>query len=251
VTEQKRQEKILLQQSKVTAVGEMLSNIAHQWRQPLSIITTDVSGLQIDLEYEDTLSKDRVESTLNNVLKQSNYLSKILDDFKSFFEGDTKKLDDIDLKVVIEKINSITKEMFKSSDIRLISDLESVNIKMNENLLIQAVLNIYNNAKDILILKQNKDDRYFFVELKKEDDNIILSFRDSGGGVSEENIDKIFEPYFTTKHQSLGTGIGLYMTNQIITKQMNSTVEVRNIEYKYEEKDLSGAEFSITLPLKS
>lgn len=246
VTKQKQQEKMLYHQAKVAAVGEMLSNIAHQWRQPLTIITTDVSSLEIDLELKDEIPKERILKTINNVLNQSLYLSKTLDDFRHFFDGDTKIRENIDIKLIIERLNSITNDLFKKDSVQIVSNLESSIISINENLIIQAMLNIYNNAKDAIVLNNNDlESRYFFIDLKNEKDKTVLRFKDTGYGIDEKILDKIFEPYFTTKHKSVGTGIGLYMTNQIITKQLGGDISIKNIEYEFDNKKLKGAEFTI------
>ncbi|MAD42550.1 MAG: hypothetical protein CL623_09190 [Arcobacter sp.] len=112
-------------------------------------------------------------------------------------------------------------------------------------------MNIFNNAKDAIVYNQeNSEDRFLFVESKIIDKNLEISIKDSGNGVPLNIMEKIFDPYFTTKHSSIGTGIGLYMTNQIITKQFKGQILVSNIEIENNDKTLIGAEFKITLPLE-
>ena len=125
---------------------------------------------------------------------------------------------------------------------------DSIEINGLPNGLIQSLVNIVNNAIDVLKTIENEDDRYIFIETKRKKDNVTITIRDSGGGIPEDIIDKIFDPYFTTKHKSQGTGLGLHMTYQIIHDHMQGTIEVRNKEFKYKGKSYKGAEFKIVLP---
>jgi signal transduction histidine kinase len=127
------------------------------------------------------------------------------------------------------------------------SGLEAINY---ENELQQAVINIFSNAKDAL--KENisdSDDRVVFIETKKENNNGLIIIKDTAGGIKEDIIEKIFEPYFTTKHQSQGTGLGLYMTHQIIIDSMRGSISVENTTFKYNNKEYTGAKFTISLTL--
>jgi signal transduction histidine kinase len=112
-------------------------------------------------------------------------------------------------------------------------------------LLIQALLNIYNNALDAL--KEKDGERFIFIRLKKHENKIFLHIKDNAGGIDENILEKIFDPYFTTKHKSQGTGIGLYMTNQIIVKQLHGDISARNIEYEFRGNNYKGALFTIKL----
>lgn len=120
-------------------------------------------------------------------------------------------------------------------------------ITHNESLLIQALLNIYNNAKDAI--KENAVIyKYFFVDVQCNKNAVVITLKDSGGGIDEDIIEKIFEPYYTTKHQSNGTGLGLYITYGIVSEHLRGTIEVHNTDYNYLNYELSGAEFIITIP---
>ena len=125
-------------------------------------------------------------------------------------------------------------------------------IKLNnyDNELIQVILNIFNNSSDALKQNiENIDERYIFIDTFIEKDNAIITFCDSAGGISNDIIDKIFEPYFTTKHQSQGTGLGLYMCHQIIMDSMGGDLSVKNEIIKFNGKDYIGAKFRIKIPL--
>ena len=100
-----------------------------------------------------------------------------------------------------------------------------------------------------MLYQIKKYDRYFKITIKKDKKGVTLKFKDNGGGIKDAVIGRIFEPYFTTKHESVGTGIGLYMTNQIITKQIHGSISVKNIEFRYKDTDYKGVEFKIIIPL--
>ena len=131
----------------------------------------------------------------------------------------------------------------------MILDLQE-NIKINgyENELTQCLINIFNNAKDVLKEKV-KNNRLIFISTFINKDKVIIKIKDNGGGIPEDIIGKVFEPYFTTKHQSQGTGLGLHMTYNLIIDGMNGTIEVNNVSYEYENNKYKGAQFTISLPL--
>ena len=242
-------QKLILTQAKITAVGEMIGNISHQWRQPLSIITTSVSSIKLSLNLGKDISNDKLKHCIEVVEKQSLELSKTINDFRDFFMADSKSTKIINLANTIEKLEDLISTTFKNEHIQIIRDVDDIEIKMNDNILIQAFLNFYNNSKDAFIEHNvNEENRYFFISINKKQHTIEITFKDSAGGIDEDIIDKIFEPYFTTKHQSVGTGIGLYMTNQIITKHLKGSIIVENTTYTYNNKTLQGVQFIISIP---
>ncbi len=245
----KQQEKMILQQARTSAIGEMIGNIAHQWRQPLSAISTASTGLKVQLEMEMNMSKEETIETLEKINSQTQFLSKTIEDFRGFFSEDMSEVSEFEINDAINKVNDLTKDSFKINFVQVHYDIEKeLFILGNKNLLIQALINIYNNALDVL--KENEGKRLIFVSIKKDDSNVILSIKDNGGGISSSNIEKIFDPYFTTKHQSQGTGIGLYMTHQIIVKQLKGYISAKNIEYEYEGEKFVGALFTIIIPIQ-
>ena len=137
---------------------------------------------------------------------------------------------------------------FNSQNIEIIKNIEDVEINSYENELIQALINILNNARDEL---KNKDlaHKLIFISASKNDNEVIIKIKDNAGGIAKENLNKIFEPYFTTKHKSQGTGIGLYMTEEIIVRHLKGSIEIRNDEFTYENSSYTGAEFTIKIPL--
>ncbi|MEA2016972.1 MAG: PAS domain-containing sensor histidine kinase [Campylobacterota bacterium] len=242
-----KKEKIILEQSQHAAMGEMIGNIAHQWRQPLSIISTAASGMKIEKEYG-LLTDEKFNDTCDIIDENSQYLSQTIDDFQNFIKSDSIKKT-FNLKKNIDSFLSLVDSIIKTHFIKIILDIPSdLMINSYPNELNQCLINIFNNAKDILSTLEQTD-RYIFISASKKDDNISISFKDSGGGIDDEIINKIFQPYFTTKHQSQGTGLGLNIAYNIIVKSLNGNIEVKNSKYIYNNKQYLGAEFSITLPI--
>ncbi len=247
-TETNRQkDEIMFQQSKMAAMGEMLENIAHQWRQPLSAISMQASGLQLNISFDKNMDKETINEKLNNIIKSTQFLSQTIDDFRDFFKVDKEK-ELFELKAALERTLKIVESKFKNRNIEVVLDVSSVEIVGFENEFIQALMNILNNAKDILENINNKEARVIKISIAKQNDKAVIKIHDNGGGIPEDIIAKVFEPYFTTKHQSQGTGIGLYMTQQIIVKHLGGTIGVKNIPIEHKGKSYLGAEFTITIP---
>ncbi|MDN5097625.1 cache domain-containing protein [Aliarcobacter butzleri] len=238
---------ILYQQSKMAAMGEMIGNIAHQWRQPLSIITTATSGMVLQKQMG-VLTDEFFFEASNRINTSSQYLSQTIDDFRNFFIPNKEK-SKVNLIEIFKKTLDLISAQFSSKDIEIIKNIEGVEFESYENELIQALINILNNSRDELIKKDGE--RFIFVDAFEKDNFINIIIKDNAGGVIKENLDKIFEPYFTTKYKSQGTGIGLYMTEEIITKHLNGTICVENVEFTYNEKEYVGAEFTIRIVLNT
>lgn len=243
-----KQNMLIIEQSKITAIGEMLNNIAHQWRQPLNIISLNTVKMETSILLGQEMNKEEYLKISDEINRQSQYLSETIDDFRNYFNSNIENIAEFNLKDAIKKVAELTKDTFKSNSIENIVSVNDCTIVNNESLFIQALLNICNNAKDA-IEQSNAAKRYFFIEAQCEENSIIIKLRDSGGGVEESVISKIFEPYFTTKHKTKGTGLGLYISYEIITKHLKGTLFVHNVEYEYMKNKLSGAEFVIKVPL--
>jgi nitrogen fixation/metabolism regulation signal transduction histidine kinase len=238
----KEKDKLMFQQSKMAAMGEMLENIAHQWRQPLSMISSTATGLIVQKQLNLITDKELTDK-LQHINQNTEYLSKTIDDFKNFFSPD-KTLIEFDIKSIVDKTINILKLKFKDENIKIIEDIKSTKIYGLENELIQVIMNLLNNAKDAL---ENQQTKLVFISLKSNEEQVFLELKDNAGGIKKEIMDRIFEPYFTTKHKSKGTGIGLYMSQEIVSKHMNGNLTVRNEQYKYENVEYSGAVFTISL----
>ena len=245
IKENTKQHHILFQQSKMAAMGEMLGNIAHQWRQPLSVITTAATGMKVQKEFG-TLDDEAINRSVDTITDSALYLSKTIDDFRNFFKRD-KTETNFSTNEVIGKVLKLTKSQFKIHEISIIKNIEEFNLFGLENEFVQALINILNNAKDALIDKEAP--KLIFINVLKNDNKAIIKIADNGGGIDEKIIDKVCEPYFTTKHQSQGTGIGLYMTEEIIVKHMYGKFTISNIETIYENVTYKGAQITIELDL--
>jgi PAS domain S-box-containing protein len=245
--------KLLEEQSKLASMGEMIGNIAHQWRQPLSIITTTASGLKLESELNMEISKEQISQYSDLVLQQATYLSDTIDNFRDFLKDDKNhRITKID-KIINYTLDLVNATM-KNNDIQLIKEIEDnlfINGSINE--LSEAFINILNNSKDILKEKvSNKVDRFIFIHAyKKNSSEIIITFKDTGGGVPDNIINRVFEPYFTSKHKSIGTGLGLSIADKIIRERHKGTISVKNEIYNYKSKSYKSACFIITLPLEN
>jgi len=241
--ELEKKQKLFYQQSKMASMGEMIENIAHQWRQPLSTITTAASGTKIKKDFGE-LDDEFFNDSIDTILKSANYLSHTIDDFRDFFKQ-SKNKEEFELLPIIK--NSIKLANLKNKDIEIIINCPDIRILGYKNELIQVFLNILNNAKDAL--REIKDiPKVIKIDVKKAGDKVIFSITDNAGGVDENNLEKVFEPYFTTKHKAQGTGIGLYMSEQIITKHFKGEIDVQNLNFVYKNKDYFGANFKIIIP---
>ncbi len=249
LTDIKRKENMLHQQSKLASMGEMMQNIAHQWRQPLSAISIAASGIKLNKELE-ILEDDEMYEQLDDIVDRTEFLSTTIDDFQNFLKQNQPK-SEFSLKESVEKVLKLIKSNIAVSDINIYQEYqEDFFINGIANEFIQSLLNILNNAKDALVLNDIKD-RVIVIKTKKVINNVELTIQDSAGGIPENIISKIFEPYFTTKHQSQGTGLGLYMTYQMIVDKMNGKIDVSNKKFEIEKKELYGANFKLVLPLVS
>ncbi|QKF81055.1 ABC transporter substrate-binding protein [Halarcobacter ebronensis] len=247
ISETKQKEQLLFQQSKMAAMGQMLENIAHQWRQPLSLISSLATGIELKRDLGISTLEDELKD-LSRINETSQHLSETIEDFRNFFKTDKKKIDFSILKAV-EKNISLIEGMLKTNSIELVFlNKEDITINSYENEFTQALINIFYNAKDAL--EKVEDEKYIFIDIKKSERNITVSIKDNAGGIDEKILKSIFEPYFTTKHKKQGTGIGLYMTQMIIEKHMEGSIEARTTYFNYNDKSYKGAEFIMRLPLQ-
>jgi signal transduction histidine kinase/ABC-type nitrate/sulfonate/bicarbonate transport system substrate-binding protein len=247
IIEKRKQDKILDTQAKMVSMGEMIGNIAHQWRQPLSVISTGVTGMQVQKEYG-LLSDEQFNKTCEMINENAQYLSKTIDDFKNFITGDRIKKS-FNLTDTFEKFLHLVEGTIKSKNIKVIINAkESSKIKGYENELIQCFINIFNNAKDAQE-EQKIENKLIVINTFFKDDKVIIKIQDNGLGIDSHIIDKIFEPYYTTKHMSQGTGLGLHMTYKLIVEGMKGTITANTQTFKYDNISYKGALFTITLPI--
>lgn len=244
----KQQYETIKDQSKMAAMGEMIGNIAHQWREPLSIISAVTTGMLIQKEYN-TLTNDSFKRSCKTINDNTEYLSKTIDDFRNFIKSDNKSIE-FNLKVNTDTFLKLINTTAKNDGINIVLNLiDDINIKGYSNELIQCYLNIFNNAKDALLENNIEGNRYIFITQEIINDSVVIRLKDNAGGIPKNVIPRIFEQYFTTKHASEGTGLGLHMTYNLIVEGMNGTIEANNVVFNYNNKEYVGAEFKLTLPL--
>jgi signal transduction histidine kinase len=176
------------------------------------------------------------------------YITQTIDYFRRYLNKD-KKRSNINIKKVIENAIYFYKSQLEKEKINLVLNIDDCIIHGFENELLQCLLNIINNAVDALSISNNNE-KCIIIDVYDKKDKCIISIKDNALGIKDENLLKIFEPYFTTKHKSQGTGIGLYMTYEIITKHMLGQIEVSNVNFQYLDKESKGACFKITLAKK-
>ena len=249
VEENRRKDKIMFQQSKLAAMGEMLQNIAHQWRQPLGSISLILQSIKLKNEMN-KLTAEYIDKKTDEALILADSMSKTIDDFKNFFRPDkTKKT--LSIKECICHSKQLVSHMLEKYKIKMdVNIKEDVTILGYKNELSHVCLNILNNAIDSL-KRSSVENKKILIIVKKEKKVIIISIIDNGGGIKEENLEKIFEPYFTTKLKDKGSGIGLYMAKQIIEEHMGGKIKALNIKHKMGTDVMyKCAMFEITLPIK-
>ena len=239
INNRKKQEQILIQQSKLAEMGEMISMIAHQWRQPLSALSTIVQNIHLRYSLE-KLDKEYLEKQriLSNALTEK--MSQTINDFRDFFKPN-KEMHPFSIEKALQQTIFLINDSFKSNSIKIeviISD--DVIIYGFESELSQVFLNIITNSKDAFLETKVKNPN-IIIETKKTKNDIQISISDNAGGINEAIINKIFEPYFTTKNNYNGTGLGLYMSKMIIEQNMQGQLSVQNIP--------NGVTFCIHIPI--
>ena len=221
-----KQEQILIQQSKLAAMGEMIGNIAHQWRQPLSQISAIHMNMKVTYNF-DKFTKEYLENKIDEANKLTQYMSQTIDDFRNFFKPQGEK-ELFSIEKACKDTYFIVESTLKYHNIETIFDIkDDINILAYKNEFSQVILNLINNAKDILIERDIEKPK-IEIEIKNGKKYAIVKIKDNAGGIDKNNIDKIFDPYFTTRYQTQGTGIGLYMAKNIIERNMNGFINVKN-----------------------
>ena len=236
----KQKDHILSQQSKMASMGEMIGNIAHQWRQPLSVISTAASGIKLQKEYN-LLTDEMFFESVDKITESTVYLSQTIEDFRNYFNNNKQK-SSFNIADVIKKSISIFGSSFQLHNIQIVKNLQDITITSFENELKQVLINLLKNSKDAI-----GKDGTILIDTKLNGDIITISIQDSGGGIPKDVLPRIFEPYFTTKHQSVGTGLGLFMSFEIVNKSLNGNIKVKNNSFAYEFKNYTGALFTIEL----
>ncbi|MBF0592909.1 MAG: PAS domain-containing protein [Nitrospirae bacterium] len=241
-----QKEQLLIQQSKLAEMGDMIGAIAHQWKQPLTSISLIANEIEDAYEYGE-MTGEYMKDCVIKILDQTKFMSKTIEDFRNFMKP-SKVMSDFDIKEVIDDVLFMFEAMLRKSNVDVLfeKDISSERYITTgyPNEFKHVVLNLINNSRDAIcsIREKNllsKDIRgKITLNLSSKDDKILLTISDNGGGVPYEIISKIFDPYFTTKPDEKGTGIGLYISKKII-ENINGSLACKNVE--------DGAEFTITI----
>ncbi|AXX87590.1 signal transduction sensor histidine kinase [Malaciobacter marinus] len=244
VSNNRQKDMHLVQQSKMANIGEMVSMIIHQWKQPLNAISMINSGIELRLNLkqndDESLSKDN-----QSIKKQINLMSNTMNDFRDFFKQKDKTIYKLD--EVIHKTINLINDIYRSLGVKINYNTTNKELKTvgYENELIQVLLNVLNNARDI-IKEKNCEIKRIDIEIISMGDDIIIQVKDYAGGIPKTIIENIFEPYFTTKSDEKGTGLGLYMCKSILNK-VNAEINVENFSETFDDKEYFGANFKIII----
>jgi len=247
----REQDQVMYQHARLSSMGEMIGNIAHQWRQPLNAITLLIQSFGTK-SLSGKLDQAFIDKQVDEGLRLAVSMSNTIEDFRSFFSPSKEKEnfyigksihDTIEMSSFFVKDENIDVQVYCDKDIKIYGYANEFS---------QVILNLINNARENFKsrdIKENKKIEIVVKEQKDRDHTVTVFFSDNGGGIEEHIIDKVFEPYFTTKHQSSGTGIGLYMSKQIIEVQMSGEISVQNIEKEINDTAYKCAEFKIVVPV--
>ena len=228
VEKSRQKDRQLLQQSRLAQMGEMLSMIAHQWRQPLTAISATSGSLIVKAKLN-KIDKDTVVKSAEKISSYSQYLSSTIDDFRDFFKSNKEKKE-TDFEELVKSVLNIIETSIRNKNIDIIIEMNSKDrFYSYPNELKQVIMNLLKNAEDVLLEKEIENPLIIIRSLKKGD-SYILEVEDNAGGVPEEILDKIFDPYFSTKLEKDGTGLGLYMSKMIIEEHCKGKLTVRNGE---------------------
>lgn len=244
----KKQENLITHQAKLVSLSNVLENIAHHWRQPLSLISTISSAMQIDYDIY-MQDKKLYDQGLDKIIKTTQTLSKTIDDFREYFLKDTIKKE-FKIKETFTKIDKVLNKKFANSNIVCVQNIEDITLFTYETELIHILINIINNSIEALESKKVYEP-IIIIDLKQKDtDSCIITIKDNAFGIDETLLDKIFEPYFTTKDdKSSGIGLSLFIVHDLMKKHLKGIIEVNNTDFKYNEKSFKGLEVKLTLPI--
>ena len=235
VTKNLDNERLLLEQSKLASMGEMIGNIAHQWRQPLAVTNLAASIIK-KKNARGILKKEDIDKKIEDIEQNLQYMSNTIEDFLNYFKPNKQK-ENFNITENIKKVLNLTNVSLENKQIKLyLNTKENLEAYGFADEFVQVVLAIINNAIQAM---EDKEEKKLNIDVFKEAEKVFIEVSDSGGGIPENIIKKIFEPYFTTKHQFQGTGLGLYISKMIIENSMNGELNVMNTN--------KGARFTIVL----
>jgi two-component system, sporulation sensor kinase D len=249
--ELEEQQKIMLQQSKLAAMGEMIGAIAHQWRQPLNAVGVLAQEMQLKFE-RGALKKEEGRALTEELQGYLEYMSQTIDDFRNFFKPSRQKQPFDIVKAIDASLEIVRKQLedhgidvtvaIQNSGKSGVSDAESYMVDGYEGEFRQVIVNLLNNAREAIETyapQAGLSERRIDINVARNEEEVAVRVRDNGGGIAEEVMETIFEPYVSTKYEQQGTGLGLYLSKMIIERNMSGLLRVRNAG--------QGAEFEILL----
>jgi PAS domain S-box-containing protein len=235
--ENEQKQKLLFLQSRQASLGQMIANIAHQWKQPLTELNLALFNLKKSFDAFNSKEFKKYYDDSKNIVKN---MSLVIDDFMDFFKPQRDKRTFF-VSEAIDDALMIVEKVLKDEKIKVYKEIEDMKLLGISNELSQVLINIIQNAKDAF--KQNNiKNKKIKIKVYKENSDLIVDILDNAGGIYPEVLEKIFEPYFTTKHSSVGTGLGLFVASMIIEQTFDGVLSVKNSD--------NGAIFTITIPLK-
>jgi len=248
IISRKEKERLLIQQSKMAAMGEMISAISHQWKQPLNMLALQLQDVYFKSQLGQLTPEHMVDANekANSLIQ---FMSHTIDDFRNFFTPE-KKYELFDIRTAIDETLFLVQSILKSSNIDVHISGENMKVSGLQNEFKQVMLNLFNNSRDAIVEQKKKDKSHsakIDIQIKNEDSFYCIHFIDTGGGIKENLLDKIYEPYFTTKEEGKGTGIGLYMSKMIIEENMNGKINVNVLSADKSPLKSRGTEFVIQL----
>jgi len=231
----REKEQMLIQQSRQAAMGEMIGNIAHQWRQPLNTLGLTIQQLLLFYDLNE-FNREFLEKSVSSSMELILHMSKTIDDFRNYFRPDKDKVEFKVREAIVNTLSLLEGSLQNPPiTVEIVAKDDPV-IHGYRNEFAQVLLNIMINARDALIDREIMDSRVT-ITINSEDGHAVVTVADNAGGIPEEIMAKIFDPYFTTKGPQQGTGVGLFMSKTIIEKNMGGRLDVRN--------NADGAEFRI------
>jgi signal transduction histidine kinase len=237
----REKDRMMMHQSRLVAMGETISNIAHQWRQPLNTLILILHNLKFDHE-DGVLDDNAVTQYVNQAGELVENMSKTIDDFRNFFRPSTKD-EDFPIGKTIDSALSMVSDIYKSAGIKVGLNIQAELVVHGfSGEFAQAILNILANSKDAIVTN-NIANGLITIAVLEQDNKAVVTINDNGGGIPTDVKEKIFDPYFTTKHKSQGVGVGLYMAKNIIETSMGGKLSADDM--------CGGASFVIEIPIKN
>lgn len=234
IEKEKNEQKLIFQQSKINAVERTLNNIAHHWRQPLSVISTISSGMRLKEELNQ-LEKNEILESCDKIMLNTKKLSKTIENFSTFFDKDSKN--SFSIVEIINSVISFFETIFEENGIECkFTHNNDLMIECDKNDFTDSILNIIDNSIYALNSEKNLEKKVILIDFSNKE----LSIQDSANGIGEDILPKVFEPYFTTKHNSYGVGLGLYTVHEFFVKTLNLTIQLENKKFIYDGKNLKG-----------